>query len=317
MNIMTGARTAVNVCLKVKKGEKVVVVTDVLKAAIGEAVYRAAKEAGSEAIFVKMLPRKRHGEEPPEPVAAIMKSADVVIAPTSFSLSHTQARKQANEAGARIATMPTITKEMMNKGGMTADFNQVKRQADLLIGKIGDAQEVHVTTPDGTDVRFSVAGRKWLADTGLLHEKGTFGNLPGGELYVPPVEGTAEGVIVVTGTLAGIGVLKKPVKIIVKNGLGKEISGGAQARAFVRMLAQAGAKLEQPDNVYNLAELGIGLNPKAKLIGNALEDEKVGGTIHLALGDNSTFGGNVRAGIHVDGIILRPTVEVDGKKLKI
>ena len=159
MNIMNGARTAVNICLRVKKGEKVVVVTDVLKASIGEAVYRAAKEAGAEAILVKMLPRTRHGEEPPAPVAAIMKSADVVIAPTSFSLSHTQARKLANEAGARIATMPTITEEMMSKGGMTADFNQVKRQADRLIGKIGDAKEVHVTTPDGTDIRFSVAGR--------------------------------------------------------------------------------------------------------------------------------------------------------------
>jgi leucyl aminopeptidase (aminopeptidase T) len=317
MNIMSGARTAVNICLKVKKGETVVVVTDVFKASIGEAVYRAAKEAGAEVILVKMLPRTRHGEEPPEPVAAIMKSADVVIAPTSFSLSHTQARKQANEAGARIATMPTITEEMMSKGGMTADFNQVKRQADRLIGKIGDAKEVHVTTPDGTDIRFSVAGRKWIADTGLLHEKGAFGNLPGGELYLPPVEGTAEGVIVVTGTLAGIGILKKPVKIIVKKGLGKEISGGAQARALALMLAQASAKLDKPDSVYNIAELGIGLNPKAKLIGNALEDEKVGGTIHLALGDNSTFGGNVRAGVHIDGIILRPTVEVDGKRLKI
>jgi leucyl aminopeptidase (aminopeptidase T) len=317
MSILKGARTAVNTCLKVRKGEKVVVITDTLKEEIGEAVFRAAKEAGAEAILVKMLPRTRHGEEPPEPVAAIMKTADVVIAPTTFSLSHTQARKQANQAGARIATMPTITKDMMSKGGMTADFRQVKRHADRLIEKIGDAKVVRVTTPDGTDIRFSVEGRKWMADTGLLHEKGAFGNLPGGELFLPPVEGTAEGVIVVTGALAGIGILKKPVKIIVKNGLGKEISGGAQAKAFARMLAEASAKLEQPDNVYNLAELGIGLNPKAKLIGNPLEDEKVIGTIHLALGDNSTFGGNVKAGVHVDGIILRPTVEVDGKRLII
>jgi leucyl aminopeptidase (aminopeptidase T) len=156
-----------------------------------------------------------------------------------------------------------------------------------------------------------------VADTGLLHEKGAFGNLPGGELFLPPVEGTAEGVIVVTGALAGIGLLKKPVKIIVKNGLGKDISGGPQAKAFAKMLLEAAGKLELPDNAYNIAEFGIGLNPKAKLIGNPLEDEKVIGTIHLALGDNSTFGGNTKAGVHVDGIILRPLVEVDGKRLNI
>jgi leucyl aminopeptidase (aminopeptidase T) len=317
MSVLAGARTAVNTCLDVQKGEKVLVITDTIKEDIGEAVFWAAKEIHSEAMLLKMLPRSRHGEEPPAPVAQMMKMVDVVIAPTAFSISHTQARKEANNAGARIATMPMITEEMMSKGGMTADFKLVKKHADRLVKEIGDAKEVHVTTPDGTDIRFSVEGRKWVADTGLLHEKGAFGNLPGGELFLPPVEGTAEGVIVVTGALAGIGILKKPVKIIVKNGLGKEISGGPQAKAFAKMLLEAAGSLEQPDNAYNLAEFGIGLNPKAKLIGNPLEDEKVIGTIHLALGDNSTFGGNTKAGIHVDGIILRPTVEIDGKRLKI
>jgi leucyl aminopeptidase (aminopeptidase T) len=317
MSVLAGARTAVNTCLNVQKGEKVLVITDTIKEDIGEAVFWAAKEIHSEAMLLKMLPRSRHGEEPPAPVAQMMKMSDVVIAPTAFSISHTQARKEANIAGARIATMPMITEEMMSKGGMTADFKLVKKQADRLIKEIGDAKEVHVTTPDGTDIRFSVEGRKWVADTGLLHEKGAFGNLPGGELFLPPVEGTAEGVIVVTGSLAGIGILKKPVKIIVKNGLGKDISGGPQANAFAKMLLEASGNLEQPDNAYNLAEFGIGLNPKAKLIGNPLEDEKVIGTIHLALGDNSTFGGNTKAGVHVDGIILRPKVEVDGIQLKI
>jgi len=317
MSVMAGARTAVNTCLKVRKGEKVIIVTDLLKEDIGEALHWAARETGAEAILVKMLPRTRHGEEPPAPVAAIMKTADVVIAPTAFSISHTQARKEANLAGARIATMPMITDEMMSRGGMTADFTRVKKAADRLVGEIGRARTVRVTTPDGTDIRFSVEGRRWVADTGLLHRSGDFGNLPGGELFVPPVEGTAEGVIVVTGALAGIGILKKPVKITVQNGLGREITGGPEAKAFAKILAGAAEKLERPDNAYNIAEFGIGLNPKAKLIGNPLEDEKVIGTIHLALGDNSTFGGNIRAGVHVDGIILRPTVEVDGKVLKI
>ncbi|MEM4730018.1 MAG: aminopeptidase [Thermoplasmata archaeon] len=317
MSVMAGARTAVNTCLRVKKGERVVVVTDIIKEDIGEALHWAAKEAGSEAILVKMLPRSRHGEEPPAPVAAIMKTADVVIAPTAFSISHTQARKEANEAGARIATMPMITEEMMSRGGMTADFRQIKRRAEGLLKRLAGAREVRVTTPEGTDIRFSVEGRRWIPDTGILHERGAFGNLPAGELFVPPVEGTAEGVVVVTGALAGVGLLKKPVKVVVKGGIAREITGGPQARALRKTLEGAAAKLENPDGAYNIAEFGIGLNPKARLIGNPLEDEKVVGTVHIALGDNSTFGGSVRAGVHLDGIILNPRVEVDGRLLKL
>ncbi|MGQ9582791.1 MAG: aminopeptidase [Thermoplasmatota archaeon] len=317
MSVMAGARTAINTCLRVRRGERVVVVTDTLKEDIGEALHWAAREAGSEAILVKMLPRSRHGEEPPAPVAAIMKMADVVVAPTAFSISHTQARREASEAGARIASMPMITEEMMSRGGMTADFRGVRRRAERLMRAVEGGRAVRVTTPDGTDIRFSIEGRRWVADTGILHERGAFGNLPAGELFLPPVEGTAEGTIAVTGALAGVGLLKRPVKIVVKGGLGREISGGPQARALGRILSEAASRLERPENAYNIAEFGIGLNPKARLIGNPLEDEKVTGTVHLALGDNSTFGGSVRAGVHLDGIILRPTVWIDEKRLRI
>jgi len=317
MSVLKGARTAVNTCLKVRKGEKVLVITDTIKEEIGEAVFWAAKETQAEAFLLKMLPRSRHGEEPPAPVAQMMKAVDVIIAPTAYSISHTQARKEANEAGARIATMPMITDEMMSKGGMTADFQQVKKEADRLMKSVKGGRWVRVTTPQGTDIRFSVEGRKWVADTGMLREKGAFGNLPGGELFLPPVEGTANGTIVVTGALAGIGILKQHVTMEVTDGFASDIRGGAQAKEFAAILKEASRKLDEPMNAYNIAEFGIGLNPKARLIGNPLEDEKVIGTVHLAVGDNSTFGGKVRAGVHLDGIILEPTVEVDGKVLQI
>jgi len=317
VSILAGARTAVNTCLQVKKGEKVLILTDTIKEDIGEAVFWAAKEVPSEAMLLRMLPRSRHGEEVPKPIAEIMKNVDVVLAPTQYSISHTQARKEANLAGARIATMPMITEDMMSKGGMTADFKGVARHADRLLKKIGKANEVHVKTPEGTNIKFSITGRKWLADTGMLHAKGAFGNLPAGELFLPPVEGTAEGMLVVTGALAGVGLLKQPIRMTVKKGFVVDINGGPHANKFKGILLQAGRDLDEPGNAFNIAEFGIGLNPKAKLIGNPLEDEKVLGTVHMAVGDNSTFGGKVRAGVHLDGIILNPTVLMDGEKLEL
>jgi leucyl aminopeptidase (aminopeptidase T) len=313
MTLMEGATCAVKDCLKVKKGENFLIITDPEREKIGQALYMAGEEAGAEVQLVKMRPRSRHGEEPPAPLARLMKEVDACIAPTTFSLSHTQARKEACASGTRVATMPMILPRMMSSGGMTADFKEVDRRAKRLLKLMGKADAAHVTTPAGTDLRFSIQPKRWVADTGLLDKKGSFGNLPAGELFLAPDEGKTEGTLVIDGALAGVGRVDRPIRITVNDGQGRKIAGGASAAGFRKMLAAASRKLKRPDNVYNIAELGIGLNPKAKLIGNPLEDEKVMGTVHVALGDNSTFGGKVQAGIHVDGILLKPTLTVGGK----
>jgi leucyl aminopeptidase (aminopeptidase T) len=154
----------------------------------------------------------------------------------------------------------------------------------------------------------SIQGRLVERDTGLLLKKGDFGNLPAGEVYTAPVEGTAEGTLVFDGAIASVGILKKPVTVAVKEGFATSITGGPQASKFDALLAEVKKK-----EAYNVAELGVGCNPKGRLIGIILEDEKVYGTVHVALGDNSTFGGNVQAGVHLDGIMLKPTMFLDGK----
>ncbi len=313
MAMKDGAATAVNTCLKVRKGENFLVITDPERMKIGEALFRAGEDAGAEVQLVKMLPRSRHGEEPPAPLARLMKEVDAVIAPTTYSLSHTQARKEACRAGTRVATMPMILPRMMSAGGMTADFGEVARRAKRLLRLMGEGSDAHVTTPTGTDLHFCIDPKRWVEDVGLLHSKGAFGNLPAGELFTAPNEWKTQGTLVVDGALAGVGRVDEPIVITVRDGLGKRIAGGSTAADLRRMLKAASRKLKVPDHAYNIAELGIGLNPKAKLIGNPLEDEKVLGTVHVALGDNSTFGGKVRAGIHVDGILMKPTLTVGTK----
>ncbi len=288
----------------IKKGETVLIVTDDNKIDIAKGIERAARKLSDEVLLMKMRPRSRHAEEPPQAVSEAMKSADVVIIPTTMSLTHTDARKAACAAGARVASMPGITEQMFKRGGLTADYGQVKRISERVAKMLTKAREIRIRTRLGCDFTASLLGRKGVADTGILTKKGAFGNLPAGEGFIAPVEGNSQGVLVFDGSFAGIGVLKRPLKITVNGGKAVKIEG--DRGKLKKMLSLDGD---------NIAEVGIGTNPKAKLIGNVLEDEKVMGTVHVALGDNHNFGGKIRADIHLDGIIKRPDIWLDDTKI--
>jgi len=308
--MLKAGRTVVRDCLGLKPGEKFLVITDTEKFEIGEAIFKASLEIeGVEPFLLVMKPRTKHGEEPPEPVAEIWKHVDAFIAPTKYSLSHTQAREKATELGVRGATMPGITKAMFLET-LGADYKEIKELCEKMKKALDGHKEVRVVTDLGTDITLGIEGREIIMDTGMLQEKGAFGNLPAGEVFVAPVEGTSNGVIVFDGAIAGVGVLSEPVRVEVKDGFAVKIEGGEEAKRFEELLSSVGKK-----EAFNVAELGIGTNPKAKIVGNILEDEKVFGTVHIAFGDNSTIGGKTKAGIHLDGIIKEPTVYVDGEKI--
>lgn len=302
------ARIAVEECLGVKKGEEVLIIVDEKSLHIGKALFDTAKSLGAEAVLIEMIEREAHGSEPPHLVAEAMKSADVVIAPTSKSLTHTKARLEATKNGVRVASMPTITEELMSRT-MSADYAKIKERSLKFCDLLSQGSEARLTTPAGTDLTFSIAGREAMADTGILHEKGAFGNLPAGEACLAPVEGKTSGVAVVDGSMAGVGVIKTPIRMVVKDGYVTEITGGAEAKALSDLLQDKG------EEARNIAELGIGTNEKAIPSGSPLEDEKVMGTVHVAIGDNIVFGGKVKAPVHLDGIMKTPTLVIDGKTI--
>lgn len=307
-NLQQAAKVVLEECMGVKPGEKVLIIIDPPKREIGSILFHQAGEMQAEAMLIEMLPRDNHGVEPPRAVAEAMKAADVVIIPTSKSLTHTKARKDANDAGARIATMPDVTPDMMARtlsGGYSVIAQRCEKFAELLSG----ADQVRVTTPAGTELSFSLQGRKGYADTGIIRAKGDFSNLPAGEAYAAPVEGTAQGRLVVDGSMAGIGEIHTPIMMTVKDGYVTEITGGQEAEKLEAILRPYGKEAR------NIAELGIGLNELAQITGYILEDEKVLGTVHVAIGDNSNFGGEVSVPSHLDGILLKPTLTVDGKVL--
>jgi leucyl aminopeptidase (aminopeptidase T) len=201
--------------------------------------------------------------------------------------------------------MPGITENMMVSGGMTADYEKINNIAITLNKKLEIAKKIRVVTDSGTDITFDLEGCKWYMDTGMCREPGRSSNLPAGELYIAPRD--ANGVFVVDGSMSSFGILDSPLEFTVKKRYVTNVKG-KYAQMLNSILDKVGTKAR------NIAEFGIGINPEARLIGNVLEDEKVGGTIHIALGDNSTFGGDVIAGIHLDGIIKEPHLYVDGER---
>lgn len=312
MRLQEAAETVVKKCLNVNPKEVFVVITDTEKEEIGRSIFEAGLQIGCEPLLAVMKPRTRHGEEPPTPIAELLLASDVFVAPTKYSLTHTQARKNATAKGARGATMPGITTEIFIQT-MSIDYLKVKENCEKMREALKGVKKVVATSPAGTAITMSIEGREILVDSGILHERGAFGNLPAGEVFVAPVEGTANGLIVFDGSIAGVGTLKEPVKIKVKDGYAIEITGGAEAEQLKRILESAPSQYKK--EAYNIAELGLGCNYGAKIVGNILEDEKVYETVHIALGDNSTIGGKTIAGIHIDGLITKPTLKADGKEI--
>jgi len=288
-------------CMNVKAGENVLIITDDRKLDIGTALYQAAKELKAEAMLVTMEPREVSGQEPPAPIAAAMLAADVVLCPMSTSITHTRAKIEAAKAGARIATMPNISEEMFSRGAMTADYSVVLELTNRVTRLLSSASSARIEK-EGHVLTLDLSGRPGIASSGVYRERGQAGNLPSGEAYIAPLENGSNGSMVIDGSMVGVGLLKEPLTVTVRDGKLQSISGADADKL--------GILLENENNA-TLCELGIGTNYAARLTGIILEDEKAYHTVHIAFGTNIGFGGTNQAGCHMDGIIKNPTLYLD------
>jgi leucyl aminopeptidase (aminopeptidase T) len=306
--LRSAALIAVRDCMGVQPGERVLVVTDAPLRTIGYAAFEAARELTTEVLLIEMTPRQSNGAEPPAEVAALMTQVDVVLCPTSKSLTHTDSRRAASAKGVRVATLPGVTEEVMVRC-MNADYKEIAARTFRICDLMRQTKVVRVTAPAGTDVILPIEGREAHASSGLFREKGLWGNLPTGEAYLAPVEGLSNGIVVVDGSMASVGMVDQPIRIVVRDGYATDITGGASARRLVELLEPHGK------DARTVAEFGVGTNDRAILTGVILEDEKVMGTIHIAFGDNKSMGGSVRVASHLDGLIKQPTVWFDDRKV--
>ncbi len=298
-------RTVLRDCLRIEPGEEVLVICNPVTEDIGALMRIEAEGDGAFATLAVISELDSNGAEPPTPVAAAMVAAEVVLAPTIQSLSHTNARRAATQAGVRIATLPGVTEDMLSRL-MNADMRTLRRRGAAIAAALRSGEEARITCQHGSDLRLGLKDRIPIADAGVLNAPGAFGNLPCGEAFVAPT--TAEGTLVVDGSIAGVGKVETPVELTVRDGHLTDATG-PEGEALLEMLTVHG------EDGTNVAELGIGTNEEATLTGNILEDEKILGTAHVAFGASAAIGGTVQVPVHLDCVIVEPTVEVDGKEI--
>jgi leucyl aminopeptidase (aminopeptidase T) len=300
-----GVPGVVEACMGLREGEKALVITDPPKQALAEALFQACMSRSKESVLVKIPARRGPQEEPPLPVASMMTDADAIFLVTSQSMTHTQARRNACRAGARVLSMPGITEAMVAEGALAVDHGGLEEAMRRVHKRLRGATSLRVLTEHGSDLTFDVKGRDWITnDTGICRRRGECASLPAGEIFIAPREGSAEGKLVVDQVFGEP--VPAPATITLQEGYA------------VRVLGAQGAVLEMNRGGLegrNFARFGFGLNPRARLTGNPLEDTKVLGAVHVAFGDNTALGGRVRVGVQVDCLTTNATLEANGKPI--
>jgi len=269
--------------------------------AFGDEAIKVLRERN---LMEKLLTKRLTGNEFQEVQEILSRykgdMVDVVIAMSNFSTSHTRFRKLLTTiGGTRYASMPLFDPHMF-EGPMDVDWYKIAKRSEAIARLLTRADRAILTTPAGTEITINLKGREGHADTGLLTKKGSFGNLPAGEVYIAPVEGESEGKLILEWST--VRKLSPPVILTIKQGRIGDMDGDKE---FVKYLEDIFNKYP---NASYLAELGIGTNDKASRPDNILEAEKILGTTHIAFGDNTTFGGHNSVSFHEDYIFFKPTL---------
>lgn len=313
------ATNIIHTCMGVQPGEKVLIVVDEPLSYLRDALQPEALKAKAAEVWTYTIPdAARPLSEYSSRMQDLMRQVDVAVR----FMAHVDAIKEqpahvavlqlAREGSVRYGFGSYIDKGIL-ENELSADYQQIASLTTTLADWLSARSTVHIRTELGTDLQLSAAGREWRADTGLIRGQGVFGNLPAGEVFVAPVEDSAEGVLVIDKSLPGLP-LSKPVRLVFEKGRLTHIEGGEGAAYLQRAIAD-GESRPQGEWCRVIGELGIGTNPRARLLGNLMTDEKVIGTIHVAIGRNVFFGGHNPAPIHVDGVVGQPTLSVDGELL--
>ena len=308
---MPAARKAVQLLGMVEQGTEVLILHDPFTAHNVEPLAIAADEAGANVTVMQMMPGRGHGQQLSAIVGEAFKAADIVFGLARQNIAHTQARRDAQADGVKVMVLPeSDAEDFFLAEGWNADFEALRPEIDALAGALTEAETARVWSEAGTDITMSIAGRNGRSLNGFVNTQ----DISAGyclEASLAPVEGTAEGTIVVNASIPGVTLIEKePVRIRFEKGLAVSIEGGAEATKFRELLES----FNDP-NVYNLGELGVGMNPNCTLDGTMLSDESVYGGFQLALGTSAYIGGTCKAAAHYDTVVTDACLELDGKRV--
>ena len=337
------ARIAIEVSLKVKEGEQILIISNPRPevALIAEALYDAGINAGGKPVLMYQPVKPQLTFAEPTVLAAFGAKPEVVISlsdeklgkdPQGIALpylhngvkyDHIYHLLMNGEKCCRSFWSPSTTVESFIRT-VPVDYNEMSRRCAAIKEILDKADEVHISAPGGTDIVMGLRGRIAKADDGIFSTPGTGGNLPAGETFISPENGTSSGRICFDGSISvaeGSLIINEPINCIIENGFIKEISGGEEANCLLQTIEAAeknafeferdgklpaGSGEVYARNARNIGELGIGLNPEARITGKMLEDEKAFRTCHIAIGMN--YDEDAPSLIHLDGLVKNPTI---------
>jgi leucyl aminopeptidase (aminopeptidase T) len=293
-------------CPNLKPGENAMVISDLNQdPSIPESLKDSVLSLGAIPIALSLSMEMLREERFHASVLSLMKSQDLLlICPSSLFPSKT--RKEAVDSGCRALSMATVSPEMVMRC-FDLDYEELSRITKEVSNMFSLASKAIIRTEAGTDVEIKLAGLRANYFDGLCREPGSLSALPAGVVAAVPDSGS--GSIVIDGSVADLGLVKKPIELNIRNGLVKEIEGGREAEWLKTQLERGG------DKGFTLAEVGIGTNPKAIYTGNLIEDERILGSSHFGFGGNIHIGGRVRSLVHIDTTIRKPTVSLDGEEI--
>lgn len=301
------ANIVVGKCLEIKRDESVLIVASEPLLGIADQLFQASSRK-TKSTFLLQISHINPAQPIIGPLAKMMRETNVILAVTSPSISHTDAIRQAKRSGARIASLPGISLNTFCRIA-DANFEKLSRRSKKIADILSMAKEVHVTAPNGTDLTIPIKKRKGYSDTGVINYPGAFSNLPSGEASIAPEHGLCQGILVVDSGMSVNPNGEDRLTISIKNGRAQRIGGSPIARKLSQHLAKF-----SPD-CRLVGEFGIGVNDAAQISGNELEDSKVLGTIHLGLGNNLSIGGSNAGPCHVDAVVYKASVTIDGRQI--
>lgn len=316
VDILKGAKRLIEECADVGPEERVLVVTDTSSFKYGQAAMAAATAIAKE-VSLALIPTygRLHGQNPPDAVAAAMQDADVIFMITEWSLAHCKARMDASKKGARVLSTAQPDDELFARTMAESPFAEMKQVTQDVNTLLTQANEARVTTTAGTDLWLDLTD---VANVDLEHGycrreqdyRAGFAGPPVIEANIAPISGKAEGILVVDACHAALGVLANPITLRLEKGKIVAIEGGNEAIKLQEIMNR------MDPGIFLVAELGIGLNPIARLRSRFYEDESVYGTAHIGVGNNaSTMGGTQKVNGHMDNIFWKPTIILDGEKM--
>lgn len=305
--IPQAAANLLTINFALRAGDTLTFVSDGSKPAFAAALATACEERDIR--FNTFVLTEEPAYELPAEAVRLLHASTAALISTRRSYTHTDGVRGAARAGARIATNSRITEEQL-VDGLLGDYQAIAELGTVYAGRLQAASTVRVTSSAGTDFTFGIRHQAGMRETGLYTEPGMVGNLPAGEAACGIDDGTGEGVLVVDGSYPGLGLLEEPVSLYFEDGAIVRVTG-ARAAELEALLDAAG-----PGSRL-LAELGIGLNPGFRIQGNTLLDEKIAGTIHIATGNDVTFGGSNAVSYHADAVIRSPQLYLDGVQVEL